>query len=354
MPCEWNHPAECMLSGPYARLFQHYGITYCLFHLPLDSPHKENSDNFTSELERLQKIPAHDFSGVQFPGKAVYRIKNTLELSKIRVGAGATLVIEHADADLSGATFDEHSTLQVNGSGQSIVCKDANMSGRFTFEGTSSASAVTFDGSGFKGTSRFNAVNQLTSLGFIKCSFAVAPTFSAEGLTQNTRFRYASFVPRPEDEHAYRIIRIHFSKNQDRDSEGDFYAREKRCQRLGLRPGLTRATSFLYDVTSEYGQSYVRAFCCFCLLQALCALIYAGLSGRLALGGSYDSRVVAFTFAQIAKPFELFSGRPVGSAYDIVGAPRGAWQFVTAVQSTLSLALLALFLLALRWRFKRD
>jgi hypothetical protein len=68
--------------------------------------------------------------------------------------------------------------------------------------------------------------------------------------------------------------------------------------------------------------------------------------------------VLAFTFSQVAKPFELFSSKvSMDGAYAILRDSdygTGLWQLLTAVQSVFSLSLVALFLLALRWRFRRE
>ncbi|MGO9594072.1 MAG: hypothetical protein ACLQFT_12445 [Steroidobacteraceae bacterium] len=85
-------------------------------------------------------------------------------------------------------------------------------------------------------------------------------------------------------------------------------------------------------------------------------LAYAALSGELQFGGEYDARVAAFTFGQIVKPFELFSSKvSTDGAYGIIPpGDRGWWLSMTAAQSVLSIALGALFLLAVRWRFRRE
>ncbi len=356
MPCEWNPTQQCGLTGYATELTEHAGKFYCAFHLPLESERKLDCTVFGAEFARAVGAGALDFSGVVFPGRnhgaayPTYNITGEITLREIEVGDGATIVYQNVSGDLSGATFHGVGVLQGGGNGQSVVCKGAIMTGNFTFEGIETATAVTFDGSKFLAASRFNGVGKLPSLSFIQCPFAMAPIFGlSQELPQNTRFDGATFTPRPEDEHAYRIIRIHFSKNRDRDAEGKFYALEKRCQRLGLPLGWTRVVSFLYDKTSEYGYSYERAISWFCAVQAAFCFTYACLTVHL-------SGVVAFTFAQIVKPFELFSSKgPTGDGYEIVGAcHRGLWQFLTALQSIASIALLALFLLALRWRFRRE
>jgi hypothetical protein len=80
------------------------------------------------------------------------------------------------------------------------------------------------------------------------------------------------------------------------------------------------------------------------------------MSGRFALGGRPDSKVLAFTFSQVVKPFELLSARTAdGGVYQGLNIDgNGWWIFATALDSLFSLTLVALFFLALRWRFRRD
>ena len=107
----------------------------------------------------------------------------------------------------------------------------------------------------------------------------------------------------------------------------------------------------------QYGQSYSRALFWFVVVQVLFGITYAALSGWLPnLSGRVDSQVVAFTFAQVVKPFELFSYKAPGAgAYAIVPDPTtGWWLLLTAAQSVLSITLITLFLLAIRWRFRRE
>jgi hypothetical protein len=43
-----------------------------------------------------------------------------------------------------------------------------------------------------------------------------------------------------------------------------------------------------------------------------------------------------------------------GACVIVQGPPGGGWLLLTATQSVLSITLIALFLLAIRWRFRRD
>jgi len=213
----------------------------------------------------------------------------------------------------------------------------------------------------FRSTVQLNFVALMRGLSFRGCKFSHPPSFPrSQKIPQRTDFSRATFQRHAEDESAFRSIRNYFSDHRARDPEGRFYTLEKRCHRLGmtrLREWTPRAISYLYDLTSEYGYSYGWALFWFVAVQVLFGLTYAGLSDRLFHpGGRFDSRVVALTFAQVVKPFELFSAKaPIAGAYAIL--PDGAsgwWVFLTATQSVLSITLIALFLLAIRWRFRKG
>jgi hypothetical protein len=194
------------------------------------------------------------------------------------------------------------------------------------------------------------------------CRQRRAPSIdSTDRIPQETTCAGAQFnSTRGEDEGNYRTIRNYCSDNRARELEGKFYALEKRCHRRRLswiRAGIPRAISWLYDATAEYGQSYGRALLWLFGLQLAFGFGYEAASGRLRIPGPIDGKIIGFTFAQVVKPFELFSNRGVSesSVFEIVPlGSRGCWMFWTAIHSVLSLALVTLLLLALRWRFRRE
>jgi hypothetical protein len=159
-----------------------------------------------------------------------------------------------------------------------------------------------------------------------------------------------------------RSSRLPALSNRDREQEGIFYQYEKRAWRMGLslrRPAswIPRFVSACYDWFAGYGQSDQRAFWCFVGLQVGFGLLYAGMSKRFAWDGdTFDSQVAAFTLAQVVKLFELLSARtPIGWPYvGVYSGGSGWWTLATMAHSVFSLTLVALFLLALRWRFRRD
>ncbi|MGB9331335.1 MAG: hypothetical protein WCB10_11240 [Steroidobacteraceae bacterium] len=307
--------------------------------------------------------------GVCFPGASAedspprqrYDVVRDLVLRDCTFGDRVEVaVVNGARCDLSRSAFLGSSQLLAQHNERDLTCEDARFDGDVILEAEGHTGSLLLTRSRFGAASRFNRIERVKRLSFTDCRFAQAPTFGGSpNLPPRTEFKGATFDLRAEDESAFRGIRNFFAAQRARDWEGLFYAYEKRCHRLGLRrprEWIPRSLSFLYDKASEYGYSYGRALMWFCIVQLGFLVIYAALAGELAPGGDFDGRLVAFTFAQVVKPFELFSSRVASEgAYAIVpGGADGLWLFLTALQSVLSISLIALFLLALRWRFRRE
>lgn len=166
----------------------------------------------------------------------------------------------------------------------------------------------------------------------------------------------------PDAEGSYRSARLVFAVHKNRELEGVFYACEKRCHRRSLSPKhvrdwLPRALSALYDITSGYGHSYGKALASFLAIQLCFGIGYSVASKRFEVSTEIDWNIVLFTLVQVARPFELLSVRSHDATlFGVVNLSKASpwWGIASFVHSTASLALLALFLLALRWRFRRD
>lgn len=195
--------------------------------------------------------------------------------------------------------------------------------------------------------------------------------------------RFGDKATAPHAEPSYRSIRVALEKHKNREPEGQFYAFEKRCQRKGIpnsnprgwkfgfdvsrlmafksplkvveRPKLrrlfARAVSTLYDSVSMYGHSYGRAFITFCGIQVLFGSGYSFYFDRLAPTLNVDWELIRFTLLQVVKPFEALSKPDTQALGQTIGA---GLQLLLAAHSVASLATIALFLLALRWRFRRE
>lgn len=366
MPCRWGANNACQFATDEQALIDFAGRRYCRLHLPLESHQKQEPHVFAEELGTRIRDGARDFDGIIFPGtsarvsSAQYHVP-AMTFRYATVGAGSYLVVNGDYGDFSHTTFRDGVTFQ----GGNFLCCDATCTGTFSFIGESRSTDVSFAKTRFLGPVTFRQIDSLNSLDLSDCHFARAPHIAAPNtvLPQATTINGASFDVCAEDEGAFRALRALFAANRARDAEGRVYACEKRSHRYTLtrpRERVPRAISFLYDWASEYGYSYGWPLVWFCLLQILAGFMYSVMSRRYALGGKFigqfDGTVTAFTFAQIVKPFELFSSKTVNTDfYSIVPkADRGWWLALTSAQTIVSLSLIALFLLALRWRFRRE
>jgi hypothetical protein len=366
MPCQWTESAACPFSAPNDVFVEFEGRQYCPLHLPLRSNQKENAANFAARFIGLQDAGVTEFMGVSFPGTiapnyARYDARRNFNLIGCDFGDRVQIVANTYDIDLSTSVMTGSCNLNIGSAGVEVTCVHTTFLGALTVDVSDQPCTLVFNGSDFRSTVQLNFVAMMRALNFRACKFAHPPSFPrSEKIPQRTNFYRATFTLHAEDESAFRAIRNYFSDHRARDPEGRFYALEKRCHRLSMtrpREWTPRAISFLYDLSSEYGYSYGWALFWFIIIQIGFGLAYAGLSDRLFHpGGHFDSRVVAFTFAQVVKPFELFSGKaPTADAYAIIpNVPSGWWLFLTALQSVLSITLIALFLLAIRWRFRRE
>lgn len=364
MPCQWSPSSACQFIDHTNAMIDFEGRDYCSFHLPLDSERKEDSAVFVNRFRALVTAHVTDLRGVVFPGTlgpaptARYDVYEDSNLQGCIYGPEVTLCVNNCHVDAANSTFTGAIDFLVNAS--SITCPNSTFLGDATFNVISTSGELDLSFSTFRAACRVAQIDGLRRLDFAGCTFAAAPTFGAKEIPQRTSFRDARFTPCAEDESAYRVIRNFFAVHRARDAEGRFYALEKRCHRLSMtspREWLPRAVSLAYDLTSEYGYSYGRALISFGIVQAAFCILYAALSGRLDnIGGRYDNRVVAFTFAQVVKPFDLFSSKASFDGFYSIVPENGTgwWLLLTAVQSVLSIATVALFLLALRWRFRRE
>ncbi len=247
-----------------------------------------------------------------------------------------------------------------------IVARGVNFEGNATIAFNGNNGKLDLSGSRVDGELHVAAMGIGASIVLHDMTLALPPTLTSnsENYPQDIRFARLRLLPsayRPGSEAAYRAIRNKFHANRDREQEGLFYMFEKRAKRKAMpltqvASWLPRSVSACYDWFAGYGQSYERALAVFVGVQVAFGLIYSWLSGRFVLGGTLDSRVAAFTFAQLVKPFELLSGREAkGWPFDgVYTGGSGVWTVVTGFHAVLSVTLITLALLALRWRFRRD
>lgn len=345
------------------------GRYYCPAHAPLEHPKKLGGD-WTQEFVIAQlRAGNRDLSGIVFPGMPgrAYSIGegHPVTATGCLFDRGLSLDIRN-DADLSRATA--LGKLDITKHGYKLELQDGIFSGDLTIS-VPAGGIVDAARASFGATLAVNAGADMASLRLGGCQFSKAPQLSgatSRKLPQDTSFRESRFLPSAFSggtEAKYRQIRNLFHENRDREQEGFFYCLEKRAMRksLGWRGAslVSRLFSALYDWLAAYGQSYERTLGWFVGVQAALAVIYSWMSaGRAFFNGHWSAPTLTFTLAQVVRPFELLSARQPDSAAYVAVYPGktglGWWAFATTAHSVLSISLLALFLLALRWRFRRD
>ncbi len=203
--------------------------------------------------------------------------------------------------------------------------------------------SVSFNNRGFQQTTVFK-----------DCSFTKAPEFHNCTLHQDTDFDGAKFLDSsPDAARAYRTLKLAMENLRARQEEAMFYALEQRSRgAMETTPKSVKAASWLYDQTARYGESFLRPFLGIALTLLIFSVIYGAVvyllsSQSLTL---YESTRFGLHFAldQLIRPFRSLNMNPRTLPAGITMVMRLAATF----QSILSLSFLALFLLALRRRFK--
>jgi hypothetical protein len=112
--------------------------------------------------------------------------------------------------------------------------------------------------------------------------------------------------------------------------------------------------SLLYDVFSNYGQSFERPLFYFFAVIGLSTAGFQAWFNTVARVPWTDT--FQFTVEQVLRPFRVWSHdyAPPDSLSSTVQALGTSLRIAATLQSLLSVTFIALFLIALRWRFKRD
>lgn len=356
-PCTALTSSPC----PFPQLprFPYRGRNFCLAHLPLTAPDRAQAD-----LHAFIQTPlaaGHvDFCGIVLSNVGgVYELNRAgLNFKSAVFGDGIHLRVA-GDADFSESQFCGGSIIEP--SSVSLCLRGARFFGKTVIRGEGLRPIVDLTKARFENEARFVRLELRAPFRADEALFSAPLIFNDCTLPQQSsfygvRFRRGDALPGAEGD--YRTIRNLFEKHRNREVEGLFYALEKRSHRRSLTwHSPPRWMSAIYDWIAGYGQSFERAALSFLLLQCVFGLTYAAMAGRLQIPGFLDIQIVAFTLSQVVKPFELLSGRtPDGVMADILGegGPTGGWLLLTFAHGVTSLVVLALFVLALRWRFKRE
>ena len=187
-----------------------------------------------------------------------------------------------------------------------------------------------------------------------------APKFHNAILHQDTDFTGADFRDRSgEAAPAYRTLKLAMGQVRAVDEEAMFYALEMECRRKRKDTPLSvKVFSWLYERAADYGRSFMRpfyrllGFCGVFFLIYLAAFTSNPVPWDIPIPWDIAAGVGRFTVAQVVRPFSAFTlteGVTVGSESVEVSFGLAC---LAAIQSVLSLGLIALFILALRRRFR--
>lgn len=231
---------------------------------------------------------------------------------------------------------------------------------------------IDFREAGFKGSVRFQDRKFLTTTSFREACFEHAPEFHGCTLHQDTVFPPArNFRDRggKDAARAYGTLKHAMASIHARGEEAKFFALEQESL-LGDKDTsrTTKVFSWLYRMVSDYGQSelwplvwLLVTFLAFFAVYTAFLKVYLDLKYVLPLFRPDPllpvGDVLRFSLQQVFQPFEVFRARGSAAPGAILKALPEIpllLAFLAAVHSVLTLSILALFLLALRRRFKLD
>jgi uncharacterized protein YjbI with pentapeptide repeats len=310
------------------------------------------------------------FQGASFGATAMFE----------RASFGATAMFERAsfsgDARFQEASFAADARFQSASFGGVALFQGANFARRAVFsstgEETDRAAAtffiVNFVGAQFSGEVLFHNRKFLHATDFRRAYFERAPKFHGCTLHQDTFFpKQANFRDRggAEAALAYRTLKRAMASVHARGEEAKFYVLEqKSLLRDKDTPCSTRFFSVLYWLAADYGQSVLLplfwvfiTFAAFLAIYMACLWLYLDPISSFVYPAIDFWDLLWFSLRQVFRPFEVFSLRiaaPADAVHEVLRVAPLRLALLAALQSVLTLSFLALFLLALRRRFKLD
>jgi hypothetical protein len=255
------------------------------------------------------------------------------------------------DASFAGVLFES-----------AFNCVGADFRGAADFRaaGTGNTFAeIHFADSHFRMAAIFFNRKFTSSTDFGNCFFGQAPRFEGATIHQATIFPPESQfndVSSTFATSAYRTLKLAMESARARREEAIFYSLEQKSLRRRKQdiPFFDRLASYLYDFSTRYGQSFTRPLLLLLVVAAVSAAWYAiYISPIIDWSAEFDSRYVRdgveFSVAQIVNPFGIWRLTSTSASDVTLGV-----KLLATLESILTTALLALFLLGLRWRFKRE
>ena len=297
------------------------------------------------------------FEGANFGGHALF------QGASFGVGAWFARANFGRDARFADASFGGHALFQGASFGDAATFVDASFAGRADFSGSAGHEAeaggqdsffrASFENATFGRRARFSNRRFLDTTSFRKTVFECAPEFHNCVLHQDTDFSGADFqdhrgTDRVDAARAYRTLKLAMEQLRNSDDQARFFRHEQRARRLRAdTPRALKAISWLYEKTADYGESPVRPLLwlltAFLVFSALYFLAQSGLGAGAPWQWPEPGATLRFALQQVFLPFRVFIAEPpVALLLGLLGA----------LHSLLNLGLLALFVIALRRKFR--
>ncbi|MCK9993427.1 MAG: hypothetical protein Dbin4_01947 [Alphaproteobacteria bacterium] len=222
-----------------------------------------------------------------------------------------------------------------------ISFRKAIFNGQAIFENRAFATSSLFDGAIFENLAQFHGCEFHQGMFFHEADFR--KTIGGNN-TQTA-----------ELEQSYRTLKRAMADLHARNEEADFFALEMECRRQrGSVPRLERIVATAYKIFSDYGRSIARPLVWMGFLLGYgFAYFY-----HLAQAKSFRApgHVLRFVMEQVVTPFSIWTNRYVPDPWmaDYLKDHPMQLRVPATLMTLMAITLIALFLLALRRRFKMD
>lgn len=213
-----------------------------------------------------------------------------------------------------------------------------------------------------KGDALFTNRQFTGNVNFTNAEFNVAPDFSGCDIHESIIFPTTKDF---KDTHSlfsptrYRVLRNSMSKIKAHREEGMFFALEQISLQNTNKISKTDALlSSAYKLVSNYSENAIRPLIILLSLYIFFSIIYALIiSPVINFEANIDWSLIResfeFSFSQITQPFTIFNPKITATTNQFINGSCWLKPFA-AIQSFLSISCIALFILSIRWKFKKG
>jgi len=301
-----------------------------------------------------------DFQGASFRGPAFFLN------SKFNDYADFQNVIFLTTANFSGVKFSKKTFFLNADFGESAEFENSQFTEAIEFSNIIKGDKVlSFPEAKFKyahfcSDVKFNNRKFLASTSFENCTFDLAPEFHNCKLHQDTVFppeRNFKDTQTAGAVNSYRTLKYAMENVRARREEGMFYALEQKSLRNDPEVSKTaKPFSWSYEKTADYGQTMGKPlgglFIVFGIFFFIYLVIGWSFTDQTKSFGELAVKTLGFSFKQAFQPFYVLRQPSLEWVGDVTGVR--LVKALATLESLFILGLFALFLLCVRWNFKRG